>query len=127
MNPKASNVTERNHAIARGTVPAGLVALALIAAGCHGSPDPNTPIAEDCREGPVDLAGRGLETGAEGAELGVETGASAVKQGVKAAGGFVADGTAGAEDAWNEQKQDTKAEAREGAREVDAASEPPCE
>lgn len=104
-----------------------VLALALAAAGCRSTPGPTTPVAEDCREGPIDLAGRGLETGAEGVETGAETGASAVKQGVKAAGGFVADGTAGAEDAWNEQKEDTKGEAREGADEVEAASLPPCE
>lgn len=106
-----------------------LALAALVATGCRSSPTPpgpTSPMAEDCLEGPIDVAGRGLETGAEGVETGVETGASAVKQGVKAAGGFVVDGPQGAENEWNEQKEDTKGEAREGAAETRGAARPPC-
>lgn len=106
-----------------------LALASLLASGCRSTPSPpgpTSPMAEDCREGPIDVAGRGLKTGAEGVETGVETGASAVKQGVKAAGGFVVDGPQGAEDEWNEQKEDTEGEAREGAAETRAAARPPC-
>ena len=108
---------------------ATLALSASLAVGCRSTPNPTgptSPMAEDCLEGPIDVAGRGLETGVEGVETGVETGASAVKQGVKAAGGFVVDGPQGAEDEWNEQKEDTAGEAREGAAETRAASRPPC-
>src|SRR5688572_22119821 len=103
----------------------GALAIAALTAGCHSSPSPRTanPVrVGDCREGPVEATARGVDTGAEGAETGVETAASGVKQGVKAAGGFLADGTEGAEEGWNEQKEDTKAEAREGKAETKAAA-----
>lgn len=109
----------------------GVFAIAALTAGCHSSPSPRTaenPVrVGDCREGPIEATARGVHTGAEGAETGVETAASGVKQGVKAAGGFLADGTEGAEEAWNEQKEDTLAEAREGRAETKAAANaPPC-
>jgi hypothetical protein len=116
---------------ARSATWLALLGGAALAAGCHSTPSPATaenPVrVGDCREGPIEATARGADTAAEGAETGVETAASGIKQGVKAAGGFLADGTEGAEEGWNEQKEDTKAEAREGRAETSAAASPdPC-
>ena len=98
-----------------------------LAMGCHSSPSPQAPRAGiDCREGPVEAAGRGVKTAGQGIEAGAETAVAGVKQGVQAAGGLLADGTEGAKEEWNEGKAETKGEAREGKAETKEASLPPC-
>lgn len=96
-------------------------AFALAAAGCASAPPP-------CRKSPSDDLAVGARTGAEAAKTGARTGVEGVKTAGKAVGGLFSGGPEEAKTKWNEGKQATKDEAREGASQVDeSASVPRCE
>jgi hypothetical protein len=60
-------------------------------------------------------------------ETGAQTGVEGVKAAGRAVGGWVEGGSKEAKEEWKKGKEDTKAEAREGAAEVDReASVPVC-
>ena len=98
--------------------------------GCGESatPEAKAPTAKKkCREGPVDTAVVGVKTAGQAVEMGAETGVAGVKNLARAAGGLVTEGPDGAEREWNEGKEVTRGEAREGKQEViEEANLPPC-
>lgn len=99
---------------------AGL-AFALSASGCASAPPP-------CRKSPSDDLAVGARTGAEAAKTGARTGVEGVKTAGKTVGGLFSGGPEEAKAKWNEGKQATKEEAKEGASQVDeTASVPRCE
>jgi len=89
--------------------------------GCAKPPPP-------CRATAGDDIATGARTGVAGVETGAKTGVEGVKAAGKAVGGFVSGGSRGAEEAWNEGKEDTREEAREGTGKVnEAAKVPRCD
>ncbi len=97
------------------------VAATLVFVGCSKPPPP-------CRATAGDDIATGARTGAAGAETGARTGLEGVKTAGKAVGGFVSGGSAGAEKAWNEGKEDTREQARKGSGKVNEnATVPRCE
>lgn len=96
------------------------VAVVCLGLGCSKPPPP-------CRAGAADDIATGARTGAAGAETGARTGVEGVKTAGRAVGGFVKGGSAGAEDAWNQGKADTRAEAQKGSGKVnEEATVPRC-
>jgi hypothetical protein len=100
---------------------ATFAALACSVAGCASAPPP-------CRKSPSDDVVVGARTGAEAAKTGARTGVEGVKTAGKAVGGLFSGGPDEAKAKWNEGKQATKEEAKEGASQVDEeANVPRCE
>lgn len=88
---------------------------------CASAPPP-------CRRSPSDDVTVGARTGAEAAKTGARTGVEGVKTAGKTVGGLFSGGPDEAKAKWNEGKQATKEEAKEGASQVDeTASVPRCE
>ncbi len=97
------------------------LAFAFAFAGCASAPPP-------CRKSPSDDLAVGARTGAEAAKTGARTGVEGVKTAGKAVGGLFSGGPDEAKAKWNEGKQATKDEAKEGASQVDeTANVPRCD
>jgi hypothetical protein len=108
------------------TYAVSLVLVGLGSGGC-GADAQGAQSADDCREGPGDDVKMGAKTAGQAVEAGAETGVAGVKQLGKGVGGLFKGGTEGAEEGWNDGKQETLGEAREGREEVrDEATLPPC-
>ena len=90
-----------------------------IVVGCAATPA--------CRKGAKGDVVMGARTAGEAVETGAETGVEGVKAAGRAVGGWVEGGSKEAKEEWKKGKEDTKAEAHEGAAEVNReASVPVC-
>lgn len=115
--------------IIHGSALAGALAIssALIGCGSSATATPGTPATQrGCREGAGDDVAQGARKAGQGIEEGAEVGVAGVKQAGAAVGGFIADGSSGAEQRWNERKQKTDQEIAEGSAERKAENLPPC-
>lgn len=98
---------------------AALVGGLGIVVGCAATPA--------CRKGAKGDVVMGARTAGEAIETGAETGVEGVKAAGRAVGGWVEGGSKEAKEEWKKGKEDTKAEANEGAAEVNReASVPVC-